>query len=85
MKRFIQIILLLFTVALPQFRKDSFRLPDEIVRELARRKIRKRKPKFRPPIARWRKARVHPKYKSSKPRDHRFSDHQRLRRMYRKY
>lgn len=84
MKRFIQILLLLFTVALPQFRREGFRLPVEITRELQRKKIRKKyPPKAR--IPRPRRLQMHPKYKSSKPRDPRFSVHQRLRRMYRKY
>lgn len=81
MTRFIQILLLLITVHHPQLRTRDVRFSDEIVRELTRRKIRRKKIRR----TRWieRKKIFHPKYRSSKSRDHRFSDQRKLRRMYR--
>ncbi len=81
MTKFIQILLLLITVHLPQLKTQQFRLPDEIVLELTRRKIRKKQ------VQRTRRVEkknfIHPKYRSTKPRDHRFTDQRKLRRMYR--
>jgi hypothetical protein len=81
MKRLIQIILILISCSLPQIRRDVFRLPDEVTRELNRKKIRRRKRKLKEKIRTKRLS--HPHYRSSRPRDGRFSDQRRLRRMYR--
>jgi hypothetical protein len=84
MFQFIRILLLLITVQIPQIRRRGiFHSPDEIAHELTRRKIRRRKPPVRKKIEKRRKEFVHPKYKSTKPRDHRFSDQQKIRRMFR--
>lgn len=85
MLRYIQLLLILLTCQLPQFRRTELRLPDEISREFHRKRARRRKPKNRDHVPRRSPPKVHPKYRGTKPLDHRYSDHQRLRRMYRKY
>lgn len=70
---------------LPIGKGQELNVPQGIERVLNRKKEirRKLKPRPRHVIPRKKKEKIHAKYRSSKPKDHRFSDQQKLRRMFR--
>ena len=61
--------------------KETQSLSREFNRKKVKRKILKKKVRYEPP--RQKKQNIHHQYKSSKARDSRYSDQQKLRRMYR--
>lgn len=84
----LRLILLTFNLHLPRgdYKNLESAVDENISRELGRhkekrkRRIRKIQPR---PFSRNEKVKIHQGYQSSRPRDLRFSDQRKLRRMYR--
>lgn len=87
MTSFIQFLRILFVAFNLHFKKNEkyYEMPGVFIsREMNLRKEKKKVWKQKPPkINRRRRDVVHQKYRSTKPKDVRFSNQQKLRRMYR--
>lgn len=84
-KIFLRALLLFINLHLPGKGNNQFPEKQSIYRELEREEKKKKLRKKTFPVKRKRfvKRKINGKYTSAKPKDHRYSDQRKLRRMYR--